>query len=209
MPGSPTILVAKAGIASTISVCSKNKAGVGPTSLHGSAVCWGSGGSGRDDMRSRSGWARASSSRERQMKQLKSADPWCEPDIWYPAAHCRDCFAALAMTVQTIVIARSGATKQSRGARRGIICLVPTTRRSGSSQPRVRSITSSTSGVITSLLSSTQRDATQAGSWFQPTDLKCGLGLSAKKRPAADLEESRCVHRFRAHPFAASGNKTQ
>ena len=53
------------------------------------------------------------------MKQLKSADPWCEPDIWYPAAHCRDCFAALAMTVQTVVIARSGATKQSRGARRG------------------------------------------------------------------------------------------
>src|SRR5690349_1022785 len=43
MPGSPTILVAKAGIASTISVCSKNKGGVVPSSLHGSAVCWGSG----------------------------------------------------------------------------------------------------------------------------------------------------------------------
>jgi hypothetical protein len=39
----------------------------------------------------------------------------CEPPrSTFPAAHYRDCLAALAMTPQAAVIARSGATKQSR-----------------------------------------------------------------------------------------------
>jgi hypothetical protein len=37
-----------------------------------------------------------------------------EPDTWYRVCNHRDCFASLAMTPQTAIIARSGATKQSR-----------------------------------------------------------------------------------------------
>src|SRR6266446_7124346 len=39
---------------------------------------------------------------------------WYKPDSWYQACDQRDCFASLAMTPQMAVIARSGATKQSR-----------------------------------------------------------------------------------------------
>src|SRR6266446_7307090 len=39
---------------------------------------------------------------------------WYKPDSWYRACDQRDCFASLAMTPQMAVIARSGATKQSR-----------------------------------------------------------------------------------------------
>src|ERR1700730_4093927 len=37
-----------------------------------------------------------------------------KPDSWYRVCDHRDCFASLAMTPQMAVIARSGATKQSR-----------------------------------------------------------------------------------------------
>jgi hypothetical protein len=51
-----------------------------------------------------------------QGPMLPQADvEWiAETDIWYRAFDRRDCFALLAMTPQSSVIARSGATKQSR-----------------------------------------------------------------------------------------------